>query len=169
MFILRNIPTREAIEAFARHVPEVDPSAAESSLLLLRVASDLLDAFETHFARHGLSMGRFGILMYLFRAPKHCLSPADLANRAGVTRAPVTGLLDGLARQGLVEGRPHEAGRRKVNVLLTPKGLGLLKGLFPEHFGRIAGLMRHLSEAERKSLIRLLGKVLAGIPAVRDA
>jgi hypothetical protein len=40
--------------------------------------------------------------------------------------------------------------------------------MLPDHFRRTAALMAGLSEAERETLVALLGKVASAISAVRD-
>ena len=47
-----------------------------------------------------------------------------------------------------------------LSVGLTARGEKLLRRILPEHFRRMAWLMDPLSEHERKSLVRLLGKVM---------
>jgi DNA-binding MarR family transcriptional regulator len=44
-------------------------------------------------------------------------------------------------------------------VELTSRGVAFISDILPEHFRRISVLMSALSEAERRSLVRLLGKV----------
>ena len=161
MFVPRDLPKIEAIKSLARLVPEVDPSAVQSCLTLLRVSGALHDALETHF-------GRFALLMLLRRNLESGLTPAELAEKAGVTRATITGLLDGLEQTGLVRREPHSDDRRKTVVHLTPDGIEHLQGIFPDHFRRVAALMEHLSEPEREELMRLLHKVDEGIPAVKN-
>jgi DNA-binding MarR family transcriptional regulator len=83
-----------------------------------------------------------------------------LAEHAGVTRATMTGLVDTLERDGLVTRAPDPDDRRMMSVQLTAKGEGRLKEILPDYFARIAALMKPLSENERKTLLRLLLKVL---------
>jgi hypothetical protein len=56
-------------------------------------------------APHGLSEGRF-VLLFLLESASEGLAPNHLAEQAGITRATVTGLLDGLEREALAERRP---------------------------------------------------------------
>jgi DNA-binding MarR family transcriptional regulator len=44
-------------------------------------------------------------------------------------------------------------------VLLTPRGEKFLMEFLPGHFKAVAGIMGTLTEAERKTLVRLLIKV----------
>ena len=91
---------------------------------------------------------------------RDALSPAELAERTGVTRATITGLVDTLERDGLVARTPNTDDRRMRAVSLTPRGSALLREILPEHFRRMAWLMATLDEQERVTLVRLLGKVM---------
>jgi DNA-binding MarR family transcriptional regulator len=87
-------------------------------------------------------------------------TPAELAEVAGVTRATMTGLVDTLERDGLVNREPDPQDRRMMSVNLTPKGHHLITDVLPNHFKMMGGMMSPLSEAERKVLVRLLAKIL---------
>jgi DNA-binding MarR family transcriptional regulator len=89
------------------------------------------------------------------------LTPAELADRTGVTRATITGLVDTLERADLVTRTPHPEDRRMMSVGLTKRGEKLLTRIMPEHFRRMAWLMAPLSENDRRTFVRLLTKVLA--------
>jgi DNA-binding MarR family transcriptional regulator len=54
-------------------------------------------------------------------------------------------------------------------VGLTPRGEKLLQKVLPSHFRRLAQLMQPLSEAERKTLVRLLTKILARAAEISPA
>lgn len=158
-FPLRDIPKYEAIRARAARYPEVDAGAIEAFLLLMRVGSDVLGAFEKYLASHGMSRGTFSVLMVLNRDPSHGLNPSDLASRCGVTRATMTGLLDGLERKGLLRRESEQADRRTILIRLTPKAGQLLDSMLHDYYKRIADLMGGLTLPEQKSLSEMLVKV----------
>lgn len=168
MFLLRDIPTSDTILQHSRRYPGVDPAALESCLALLVVARDVISALDCHLARHNLSQGRFNVLILLNRNPTVSLCPADLAERSGVTRATMTGLLDGLEKDALIQRTQDREDRRRLGILLTPKGREFIDSMMPEHFHRIAQLMAGLDDSERELLRELLGKVSAGLPALRE-
>jgi DNA-binding MarR family transcriptional regulator len=98
-------------------------------------------------------------------AGSHCLpdgplTPAELADAAGVTRATMTGLIDTLERDGLAKRVRDAKDRRMMSVNLTPKGRKLLEAVMPIHFRGMAKIMSPLKETERKTLVRLLNKIL---------
>lgn len=164
MFYLRDLPTTETLFSISRRYPTVDPTACEAFLVLLRVASDVLSSKEAHLHEHGISQGRFTVLMILNRNPEAGLSPSDLAERAGVTRATMTGLLDGLEDEGLITRTEHPQDRRMLTVKLTEAGRRRLDEMLPEFFRRIAAVMSDLDESEQRTLITLLRKIENRVP-----
>ena len=166
--IPKDLPKHEALKAHAARYPDLDPSAVEACVVLLRVAGEMFTSFKEHFGRHGISQGRFIILMLLNRDPDKGLSPSELAEFSCVTRATISGLLDGLEADGLVKRVPLEQDRRSYSICLTARGRRFMDAMLPDHFRRMAGVMAHLSETERKLLIELLFKVRAGLVALES-
>jgi DNA-binding MarR family transcriptional regulator len=162
LLMLKDLPRYECLLEAARTFPDLDPSACEAYLNLLRAGDEAYRHSEAFFNGHDMSPGRFTVLMFLFdkmRGEPHPQTPAELAEKAGVTRATITGLVDTLERDGLVK-RLHDAGdRRMMQVHLTHKGHAALMEVLPGHFKQMAELMAPLSEHERKTLVRLLNKV----------
>jgi DNA-binding MarR family transcriptional regulator len=150
----------------------MDPTACEAYLNLLRAGDEAYRQSELFLNEHGMTPGRFTMLMLLFDKPlgaPHPRTPAELADMAGVTRATITGLLDTLERDGLVR-REHDSGdRRMMLVHLTPKGQEALLAILPGHFRQMGAQMTALSEAERKTLVRLLSKIGGRAPDPRHA
>jgi len=163
MFFLKGLPTDRNLRDFAERYPNMNPSALKTCAELMRTGSDLMAAFETILARSGLSQGRFLTLIVMNRAPDEAITPSTLAQRLGVTRATMTGLLDGLQKDGLIERRAHPNDRRKVGVILTASGRHILDSTLPEYYRHFAKLTTYLDEGERQTLISLLKKVNQGL------
>ncbi len=160
-FLLRDLPRYECLELRARRFPDLDIGAVEATLTLLRVGSDVLEGFAAHYQQCGTSQGRFLVMMLLDRNADQPLLPSELAEKIGVTRATITGLLDGLERDALIERRAHSHDRRALTVHLTDKARDWLEAMLPGHYRRIAALMSGLDDGERAQLIALLTKVAA--------
>ncbi len=169
MLLLRDLPRYEMLQEKAKRYPELDASAVDATLVLLRVASDVFEGMGAHLARHDISQGRFMVLVLLDRySHGEGILPSEIAEQLGVTRATVTGLLDGLEKCHLISRQMHPEDRRAFCIELTPKGRKFLAEMLPEHYRRIAGLMAHLSEAEQRQLVKLLSKVAHGQNALHD-
>ncbi|HSY54504.1 MAG TPA: MarR family transcriptional regulator, partial [Opitutaceae bacterium] len=162
LLLLKDLPRYECLLEAAKKFPDLDPSACDVFLNLLRTGDEVFRVTENNYARHGLSQGRFGVLMLLKKRsaplpagagepcqPAGPLTPAALAEAAGVTRATMTGLIDTLERDGLVKRVRDANDRRMMSVNLTPKGRKLLEKILPSHFRAMAGIMSPLKESER--------------------
>ena len=169
MFFLKDLPTDQTLGEFSRRYPNMNPSALKTCAVLLRTGSDLLTAFEKILANHGLSQGRFLTMIVMNRTPDEEVNPSTLAEKVGVKRATMTGLLDGLERDGLIERLAHRQDRRKIGVRLTVKGRQVLDEMLPDYYRSIAKLMVNLTEKERLDLMSLLGKVNRGLSSLFKA
>ncbi|MEB3268922.1 MAG: MarR family transcriptional regulator [Leptolyngbya sp.] len=166
LLTLRDLPKYEALLALAQRYPDLKITAVEACLMFLRTATDFYGVMDQHFGRHGLSTGKFMVLMLLKCAGETGLTPSECADRAGVTRGTMTGLLEGLAREGLIQRQTHPQDRRCTLVHLSDRGYGLLDGMLPEHFQTISALLSPLSVTEQKTLFSLLEKQRAGAVAI---
>ncbi|MEI6052781.1 MAG: MarR family transcriptional regulator [Opitutaceae bacterium] len=175
LLLLKDLPRYECLLEGAKVFPELDPSACEAYLHLLRAGDEVFSAAERNLAEHNISQGRFSVLMLLWNSsqrragavdlvnscrPAGPRTPAELADAAGVTRATMTGLIDTLERDGLVRREPDPDDGRMMSVLLTPKAEAFMADMLPAHFCIMARLMAPLSEMERKTLVSLLTKIL---------
>lgn len=125
---------------------------------VLALASGIDRACAARLAPHRLSEGKFVLLLLLRDLPEG-LAPHELAERAGVTRATITGLLDGLERDGFLARHGDKDDRRKVSVRLTAKGQAVALDLFNEHSQWIASLFAGFGQHEREALSGLLRQV----------
>lgn len=140
-----------------------------NSLQLLRVAEDVVRAFEIHArGRFGLSSARLGVLLWLERSETTGLHPGELAERLRVSRATISRLLDGLEADGLVTRRPDLRDRRALRVVLTRRGRMLAREIVPTHAARLSALTRCLDDDERQQLSHLLEKVRAGLRTLQS-
>jgi DNA-binding MarR family transcriptional regulator len=169
LLMLKDLPRYECLLEMAKLCPELSPSAADVFLNLLRTGDMVFGAERDFFATHGITQGRFTVLMLLLSegecpgAPETLApTPGGLAEKAGVTRATMTGLIDTLVRDGFVTRQPADNDRRMTDLSLTPKGREFINRLLPEYFTLVRRLMTQLSEAERRTLVKLLGKVQGG-------
>jgi len=166
MLQLRDLPSPEILDKFASRYPQADTSAIATFLHLLRVATDLSIALDECLSRHGLLQGRWWILILLMREDSLTSTPSVLAEKAGVTRATMTGLVDGLEREGLVSRvfDPHD--RRSVSIRLTDLGQAKLDVVMPDYYSRLHDCMAGLDEQQRSQMQHMLESVNAGIGAL---
>jgi DNA-binding MarR family transcriptional regulator len=145
----------------------VDVSAVEA-LAALRLASRSLQLLQERWAEsHGLSSGRLGVLFRLMRCGDTPLG--DLALSLDSTPRNITGLVDHLERDGLVERVPDPDDRRSVRARLTEAGRTQINAIWQEglqHQYALAGgltkddlaQLRHLSLLLVENARKELGK-----------
>jgi DNA-binding MarR family transcriptional regulator len=166
MLQLRDLPTPEILGKFAQRYPDADVTAIASFLYLLRIATDLSLALDTCLSKHGLLQGRWWVLILLMREENTTATPSVLAQKVGVSRATMTGLIDGLEQNGLVARVFAKEDRRSVKVKLTDAGQAKLDIVMPDYYRRLRQCMQGLDEEKRVQLQQLLGLVDMGIPAL---
>lgn len=142
----------------ARRYPGADKLATECVVNLVRAESLVTAELDRHFRGHRLTGPGFNVLMILEGAGRP-LSPHEIGERLLVTRGTVTGLLDTLERQGLVRRAPHPEDRRMLLVQLSGKARRVLLAISAELFPAQAELLSALSDREKDTLVRLLGKL----------
>lgn len=161
--LLKHIPRYECLLEASRTHPELDPKCFEAFLQLLYTGDEIIRCFSDYFQRHGLSQGRFTVMMLLYHritSFPNPSNPAELAEMCGCTRATMTGLIDTLEKDGYVRREPDATDRRVMRVQITETGHKLMARILPQHFGNITSLMKVLSETEQNTLISLLSKIL---------
>jgi len=139
----------------------VDVAAVEA-LSALRLASRTLGLLQERWAEHhGLSSGRLGIL---FRLRGGDAPLGEIAAALDSTPRNVTGLVDHLERDGLVERVPDPDDRRSVRARLTAKGREKIEGIWKEglaHQYSLAG------ELDKEDLAQLRHLCLALVRSAR--
>jgi DNA-binding MarR family transcriptional regulator len=148
-----------------------DEVEATEALAALRVAGKAMRLQMDRFAeRHGLSEGRLFVLFHLGRAPQHQLPLGEIAEHLDVSPRNITGLIDHLERDGLVE-RIHDLNdRRSIQARLTTRGLQTLSDLWDEARASQLSAVTDFSPEELRELrrlcLRVAEKLAGGRPAV---
>ena len=131
----------------------VDTAAVEA-LASLRVASRALHLLQERWgAMHGLSEGRMGILFRLLRCGDMPLG--TLADDLVMTPRNVTGLVDHLERDGLVERVPDREDRRSVRARLTPAGRERIEAIWKEGLERQFEMVKGMTKDDLAQLRHL--------------
>ncbi|KRH79738.1 transcriptional repressor MprA [Ferrovum sp. JA12] len=160
MLLLKELPTSESLKKFTARYPDINITAIVDFLVLLRAGSDISQALDKLLAKYGLLQGRWWILILLLRQPNLCSSPTDLAEKAGVTKASMTGFIDSLQREGFVTRVEDPEDRRKYVIQLTTLGLQKLDSTVPDYNKKVHALMSTLTLEERQDMLQTLKKLV---------
>ena len=111
----------------------------------------------------GLTPALFGVLNVL-GARKGAIQQ-EIGSAMGIDPSTMVSLIDELESAGLAERRPHPTDRRAREVAITPKGRRLL-GRGRRMASQVEDeVLRGLTAAERRELLRLLRRALDSAPA----
>jgi len=151
---------REAIRSTRRPLSEKETRTVEA-MTALRITARLIHQLMDRWAdKHGLSEGRLHALFALKSAPERQLPLGELADQLEVTPRNVTGLIDHLERDGLVERIDDPADRRLTYARLTVAGAKRLDGMREEGLNWqlkiAAGLSTEELELLRHACLRLI-------------
>lgn len=108
--------------------------------------------------RFATTLPRFDLMSQLERHPQG-LKMNELSRRMMVTGGNVTGIVDQLAAEGLVERQADAADRRALRVRLTRTGERVFAEMARAHEEWIIATLAGLSRREHAELLRLLAKV----------
>lgn len=125
----------------------------------LRLAQRAIFAdFAQSMGDRDVSPGLFGLLVIIEANPG--LKQTELANAAQLDRSSLVPALDKLEHLGWVARQPSEQDRRVKGLWLTAAGAARLRELKQRVASHEKRLGRHLTAAERRQLIGLLGRIL---------
>jgi DNA-binding MarR family transcriptional regulator len=110
------------------------------------------------FAKAGVRRYHFSVLVAL--AEDGPASQADLGRRLWIDRSDMVAVINDLERDGLVARVRDATDRRRNLVRLTPAGKRALERLDAQVEEAQAALLAPLSAAERRTLKRLLARVV---------
>jgi DNA-binding MarR family transcriptional regulator len=160
---------RQALRTARRPLSEKELRTVEA-MTALRITARLTHGLMDRWAeKHGLSEGRLHVLWTLKATPERQLPLGELADQLEVTPRNVTGLIDHLERDGLVERIDDPADRRLTYARLTMAGAKRLEGMREQGLEwqlKIAnGLSTEELEQLRHACLRLIEN-MTGAPVV---
>ena len=167
MLLLKELPTSKSLEKFVKRYPDADIAAISDFVNLLRASSDISTALDKLLAKHELLQGRWWVLVLLMRQDDLTSTPTDLAEKAGVTKATMTGFIDGLVREGLVTRITDDVDRRKLLIKLTDAGQQKLDMVLPDYYKKVSALMSLLNTEQRKSLLVNVNVLASGLDVMK--
>jgi DNA-binding MarR family transcriptional regulator len=137
--------------------------------LLTRASLATTAAMKRRFAAAGIGFIRpayLGSLMSLWR--EDGLKMIDLGRRSGLEPSTMTGLLDRMERDGLVERRPDPADRRVLKIFLTEAGAKARETVVRIVDETLTGIFLGIATDEIEALKKLMRKVLTNLREEKD-
>lgn len=160
---LNDLPRYAFLQEIAKTQPDIDPSACDLFLDILRTGESVSSIEAGYLATHKITPGRFAVMLLLGIEESVVRKPSELAELIGVTRATMTGLLDTLERDDYVGRTLDPDDRRSMRVVSTPRCRELLQKVLPGYFQIVGAVPATLTDEERAEFKRLTAKIQAGL------
>lgn len=156
-----------------RQIKPMQGRTRESVRTHVRIATcyNLLmrEARQRVVSRWNLTLPQFDVLAELARADDEGFTFVELSRLLLVTSGNLTGIVDRLEQQKLVERRPDDKDRRVIRVALTEKGRKVTDQVLPAHAADIEEILSFMPRAALNQLNELLGKLREGLHARADS
>jgi DNA-binding MarR family transcriptional regulator len=167
----KSAPKGELLRKISQRLPGLDVETLEIIVKVQRLGKSVSALLSTDLEAHGLTEGKFYVLVYL-----HCqtdggdlsASPSDIADGLGVTRGTITGLLDGLERDGYVERQHDTDDRRALTVTMTQKARDFVDNFEP-HSAIALSKALNIGAQEKRRLLDALSEIESAVESVRCA
>ncbi|GAB4151804.1 MAG: MarR family transcriptional regulator [Planctomycetaceae bacterium] len=129
----------------------------EAVLNILRTSDQFQNRFGRLFREYGLTSSQYNVLRIL-RGEGKPMPSLEIGSRMIQVVPAMTGLIDRLEKQGLVERKRCSQDRRVIYIEITRKALNLLKKMDKPVMELHQKLLGHLTRSDLKQLSKLLEK-----------
>jgi MarR family transcriptional regulator, 2-MHQ and catechol-resistance regulon repressor len=134
--------------------------ALSAFINLARATNSVQARLTVQLEEQGLTVGQFGVMEALLHLGP--MSQCALGEKLLRSGGNITLVIDNLEKHGLVRRERQTEDRRTIVIHLTPKGLRLIKRVFPGHAKMILKEMSRLEPNEQEDLRRLCRKLGRG-------
>ena len=149
--------TKSLLQRELKKQNSFDSLEQEASLNILRTNDELQNRLGRFFREYGLTSSQYNLLR-IIRGEGKPMPSLEIAERMIQVVPAMTGLIDRLEKQGLVERRRCVDDRRVVYIEITEKAKKLLERMDTPILALHEELMGHMTKAELRELSRLLEK-----------
>ncbi len=158
---------RELVTKMGLALHDVNLGAVEALAAVRVAARGMRFLIDRRVEQDGLSEGRMQLLFRLAAADDHQLALGDLALALDVSPRNITGLVDHLEADGLVERIRDPNDRRSIQARLTPAGLTKVRAVLRETVTIPARVVAGLSAQELVQLRDLCYRLVETMASLR--
>jgi len=136
--------------------PNLSPAIFDALFALRRCSQRVDNNFSSWLAGGGLTPAKMALLMLMWAANDEPVSFSELGSHLSVGRATISGLVDGLVKDGFLNRREDPADRRNTLAELSKSGRTRLKKVMDDHSRRLTLAFGAIDPHELEALTHLL-------------
>jgi DNA-binding MarR family transcriptional regulator len=161
-------PKGELLCKLVTRYPSIDYSTVQVISHIQAISKNISALINRDLAEFDLTEGKFYVLTFLLSEEhmgREDPSPSQIAENVRVTRGTVTGLLDGLERDGYVERIHDLRDRRGLIIRITDKARSFLDGFLPNVTCSLQQVVP-LNETEKQEVTEYLERIDSAVSAI---
>jgi DNA-binding MarR family transcriptional regulator len=113
----------------------------------------------------GLSMPQLGALMQVYH--KQNCAVSDVGSEMGITSAAASQMLDRLVQQSYIERTEDPVDRRVKQIVLTEKGMGIVKGVIQARLERFSEIVSSLTQEEKQQTQKVITMLMDQLKSLK--
>ncbi|MHB8077242.1 MarR family winged helix-turn-helix transcriptional regulator [Desulfosporosinus fructosivorans] len=147
--------------------PDINAQDIELFISFMRTTSDISKELHLRFADFNLSMGKLLVLLILKQKKGDSLTPSEIADFSKVTRGTITGLIEGLERNGFITRSMSNSDRRMIAVNITEHGQAALETILPFYLGLLSQILQDFTPEDYNDMKKLGTKLKMGLDRIK--
>lgn len=151
-------PKHKELKDYLEAYSFVEFSSGKTIINMLKTVELMRGVYHSLFKEYNISEPKFSVLLLLSNE-KNGMALSDIGERLLVSRANITGLIDRMEKEELVEKRGNPLDKRSIKAHLTKKGRELFEEIRSPHMEFSEKMTAGLDEDEKEELNRLLEKI----------
>ena len=117
----------ESIESLSEEIKKISQVVRLDCLILLLYAAEIVTRYlDSHMKKYGHDQTRFNIL-YILVSNEGSMTPTNISKQVYRSKHAITRAIDILEKDKLVKRTSSSDDRRSINVIITKKGINLVK------------------------------------------
>lgn len=159
----------EAVSGWSRIRPDINVTALEAVQRLVwsgRLAEDILE--RTAIASGLRRRGDYEVLALLRRVEPTLLTPLEVAQQLQTSQSGMTGKLDRLEEQGLIQRAQDPEDRRAIRLGITDDGRRLIDDAFDTSLRVYEAMLDEFNATDARRLDALLNKLLTRLDGLSE-
>lgn len=161
-YTFKDRPSRERILKSMENRSDIDPLLVLSFLNLQWTYRNLEKEYGRLLERYRLSESSFIVMMLLYHSDSDALSPSQVAEKLGSTRATASKLIKRMEKDNLIHKTASLKDKRASTIQMSQEGRDILESFLPLNFRFVEHLFSPLSTEELDVLNVLLKKISEG-------
>ncbi|MZQ75901.1 MAG: MarR family transcriptional regulator [Peptoclostridium sp.] len=149
---------KKELSGFLETYDFVEDMSGKTIVNLIKTTAIMRAVYDELFHKHSISEPKFLVLLLLYQEPEG-MAFSEIGRKLLVSRANMTGLIERMMKEGLVEKMLNPSDKRSTKAILSQKGRDLFESVKDGHIEFSRRMTAGIDNEEKELLNRLLVKL----------